>query len=226
MDKPMNAEANQLELQTPPAIEEAKIAAHLRELRRGLEKGPLVWFLPRFLTGASLGTLASTAIPGLLIGDLRSVFDPSSRFFWLQWLAPTAVTLPTVIWAYFFVRKRVRRGVPGMVADMENQWRRLTGAGWRKKCVGIGIGMAAVGGGFIGLFTAKLISGELLGGSVLSHVGIYVAMTAGWTIPLSFAIRWQTIRSMRTFLRAGPGLGPGAAKRAGALEEKRGERVG
>lgn len=187
-------------------VDRSKVEAHLRELKHDLEEGAVGWMLPRFLRLSLLGTVVTVVFPALASGNLGDILNPSTVSFWIRWFLPTVLAAPSVWGHYLWTRKRVERGAESLALEIRNQWLKWTGKGWIRRTLVTGAGMTAAVGGSVGLLISTLFPlSELPGGSRVTGFLGFVAVTALWTFPMAFGIRWISLRSNRPFLRIKPG---------------------
>jgi len=199
-----------------PVVDESKVQAHLRELRRELEKGAWSWILPRFLK-VSIGGTLFLAGWSFLSGDLAAFTDTSSPLFFVRWLLPTLLGIPTVLGMYRRVRKRVDRGVGPIAEEIMREWERWSGKGWVRRTLATGAGITAAVGGGVGLLMSTLFpASELPGGSRILMFIAFVGLTSLWAVPAAFGVRALALRNQKPFLRLSA-VGDGSEQRTAGL---------
>jgi hypothetical protein len=171
-----------------------KVEREHRQLVKEMERGPLNWILPRFVSGSLLGIGLTLVLPGFMGGGL-GVFDPSSPVFWIKLLGPVVVAAVGTPFLYFKARQRSMRSPEEAVRHADKEVALLIAPGWIGRVFRLG-GLAALG---IGLPAGAILAfglpvEELPGGSRLVSLGAFVLATAGWVIPGAFALRWAMVK--------------------------------
>jgi hypothetical protein len=175
-----------------------RVAAHVHEVAMSLEQGAAGWLVPRFLGATVFGIAFTVFVPALLAGDLMQVLDPSQPLYWTRLLGPSVLAAPVTWWEYRRAKRMVRAGVEARVREIERELAGLTGPGW----VGRTLRMGALGAAAVGVPVGLLMAGffptsELPGGSRALALLTFVGMTALWTFPAAFGIRWLSLKSHR-----------------------------
>jgi hypothetical protein len=164
-----------------------------RELRKGLQAGAFGWMLPRFVSGSVLG-VGVTMLMSWTLGDGSGVVDGSSPGFWFRLLAPVVVVGAVTPYLYLRARRRSRRPVDEIVREADAEVTALTAPGWVGRVIRQGALMAAGIGLPVGTILAMgLPVEELPAGSRLLAVAGFALLTAGWTLPAAFGLRWLSL---------------------------------
>jgi hypothetical protein len=134
----------------------------------------------------------------LILGD-REIYHLSSPTLWI-WLTATVLTTAGGIahsdWLY---RKTIRNVAHGMRA-VQKDIDRLTGEGWVRRTLLMGVYMGLGVGVPIGILMALFLPSDY--GSALERwigAAVFVALTLAWTIPMAFLIRWASIRMAQRY---------------------------
>lgn len=181
-----------------PEVRVERVAAHVRQVAMSLEQGAAGWLVPRMLTATVVGIAVTVFVPALLAGDLMQVLDSSQPLYWARLLFPSVLAAPFTWWQYRKAKRMVRAGVGARVREIERELARLTGPGW----VGRALRMGALGAAAVGVPVGLLLAGffptsALPGGSRALALLTFVGMTALWTFPAAFGIRWLSLKSHR-----------------------------
>jgi hypothetical protein len=94
---------------------------------------------------------------------------------------------------------RLERAVP----RLERGWAQMTRGHWVLRVLLMGLALAAGIGFPVGvLIAATSRRSELVGGSRVLTVLVFLGLTLAWCIPMAFAIRWLYLRRWRRFIVA------------------------
>ena len=178
-----------------------RVDAYLRRTSQALEHGPIRWLAPRFVTASALGIGASLILPVLSSGDPSGLFDPSQTMYWARLLGPVVLAGVFTSLGYRRARRAVRNGPAYVIEKIKRDLAKITGPGWVRRTFRMGALMAVGVGVPVGLLVSLgLPLADMPNGSrPLGFLG-FMAMTALWTLPAAFGIRWLQLKAHQRFL--------------------------
>lgn len=131
--------------------------------------------------------------------DLLSFLQQEASRKLIPLIGVAAVLVVSQAWS---VWSRAARDVDVRVRSVQRSWRRLTGPNWPAWTILLGVGMALGIGVPVGTLIAldRPLS-ELGPGGRLEAVVMFVVLTAAWTLPAAFLVRWPSIKQLRKLVR-------------------------
>jgi hypothetical protein len=155
------------------------------------ENDPASGVVRRLVAALVLASVWMIAIPGIVRLGRDKSFMPTSGWLWAQ--LAFVVALAAALYALDIQRLRTAIHDDPSKADAirAREWQRMIAPGWISRYVGYGVVMGLAVGIPIGAMLAfGLKPEELPYNSRVVMELIFISITVGWTLPLSFAIRW------------------------------------
>jgi hypothetical protein len=139
------------------------------------------------------------AIP-LLSGNGLSVYNPSRAALWV-WLAATVVVTAGNMALRDWSTRHAALDVDVAARRIERDIEKLEGLGWMARTLRQGVYLGLAIGVSIGLLMVLLLPPAFgAGWERWKGAWLFLGATLAWTIPMSFAIRWLSLRSMKKYV--------------------------
>jgi hypothetical protein len=181
-----------------PAVDVSVVEAHLARARARRERGPLPWWLRRYLVCLLFVGLALAA-SAAMDGELDRMLDFSGLGVWK--LAVILVfSLALAFWSGWTELRDARLGSEAVARRIETEWRNLAGPRWLRTTLLMG---AKLGAG-IGIPVGALLALAMPAAGLPSEnrplaLLLFIAMTLAWTLPFAFLLRLVILRGYRRF---------------------------
>lgn len=184
------------------SIDLNQLETHLSSVKAQFEGHFASWLSRRLFVNVILAYLVLVMVPLTLAGDPGRVLHLSGPTLWLNLVGPFVFAGFMTIWSAWFTRRQVRGGPQEMARRIEQEVENLTGPGWIRRVLRVGLLMAlAIGLPIGGLIAVFVPAGAFPGGSRLLTVPAVFAMTLLWTVPMAFVLRWATLRLHRRWIQ-------------------------
>jgi hypothetical protein len=117
-----------------------------------------------------------------------------------SFFAPLFFAVIMTIWSAFSLRRMAARGPAPLADHVEKEHDRLSGDRWLAHVMRMGLLLLLLIGVPIGLLLAAFLPAQPATRAIAFLA--FVGMTALWTVPGAFVIRWFTLRSYRRWSRS------------------------
>lgn len=186
---------------TQLVLDRSKVEAHFAAVIARFKDHGVARIARIFLTNLLFGLVVFTlVVPVLGDGRLPLLLDTPRRAVMQHLFAPLFFAVVMTIWSAFSLRRMTARGPARLADHVEREHDRLSGDRWLAHVLRMGLVLLLVIGVPIGLLLAIFLPAPPPGRAIafLTFTGI----TALWTIPGAFVIRWFTLRSYRRWSRS------------------------
>jgi hypothetical protein len=160
------------------------------------------WLASQFLRSWLLMLTVVFVIPALANGHLPAQGDFAGRRALIRLVISLIAAVCMSAYMYFALGRRISADTPTRATRALADWRTYNGPQWWTAALRMGAMLTLGVGVPVGLLAAFLApANELPSGGRLVVLPMFVGMTALWAVPMGFAIRWMTVRSLRRVMR-------------------------